>query len=173
MTSNPLSGSYSNVRSDFSNFRTQLSALQSAVNSGNQDQVNSSKSTFSTTLSQVINDLSTVNQAQPAASTGTVQSVGNSSGMNGLQNDLQTLQNALNSVGGSQGSSSSLANALSKVQSDMDSIQKGHHHAQRHSGTFVHSGGKTTGSDTLTALAALFGNGGQNQTNVSGVNIQA
>lgn len=169
MTSNPLSGSHSKLHTDFTNLQAQLSTFQNALNSGNQNQVNASKSTFSTALSQVIGDLSNATQGQSASSANPGQHVGSGRTIN-LQNDLQTLQTALDSIGGSQGSSTSLANALSRVQSDVNSIQKGHHHyGQQHGGTS--SGKAVNNNDTLTSLAALFSNGGQTQN--SSVNIQA
>jgi ElaB/YqjD/DUF883 family membrane-anchored ribosome-binding protein len=167
------------MNKELKNFSTQLNALQGALNSGNQDQVASSKNTFSTTLNQVMSDLSAVTQVQPTGSGNQVKNTGNGRVQN-LQNDLKTLQNALSSVNPQQGASSqdSLANALSKVQSDIAGIQKGHgHHQHQHSNTTAstatNSGNGANNNDTLSALAALFGKGGQSIGNGSSVNIQA
>lgn len=180
MTMHSVSGSHNTLnamKTDFSNFTTQFNALQSALNSGNQAQVQSSKSSFSTTLHQVISDLSAVSQGQAAGSGNQVKNVGSGSRTLNLQNDLQTLQNALDSVNTSKGNSSqnSLESAMSKVQTDMKGLQKNHGHHQNHGATATvsNSGKGGAGNDTISALAALFGNSGQTQNNTGSVNIQA
>lgn len=175
MAFNPLSGSTSQMHADFKNFQTQLNALQSALNTGNQAQLNSTKASFSTTLNQMISDLSAV-QGQSANGLNQSQNVASSKTTN-LQNDLQTLQNALNSVGAAKGSSSqtSLSNAVSKVQTDVSSMRKGHHqnNNQKYSGPHAVRAGNANNNDTLSALAELFGNSGQNQNTGGTISLQA
>src|SRR5208282_1570650 len=100
--------SHNSVRSDFTNLSTDVNALQSALSSGNQDQVTLSEGALTQQLSQVLSDISNTPQGQSAGSSNVVQSTGNSS-MQNLVNDLQTLENALTSMNQTQGTSSTTA----------------------------------------------------------------
>lgn len=143
------------MQKDFQNFRTNLNSLQSALNSGNQDQVTLSETALSQAATELQSDFSGVTQGQSAGNSNSVQSTGNSNTQN-FQNDLQTLQTALNSATSNQGTSSqnSVGNALNQVESDLSSM-KGHGHHHHHMG----SGSSSSDASGTSSSSATSSNG--------------
>src|SRR5208283_1915557 len=150
MSIQPISSSgqtQNTMSSDFQTFKTDATALQSALSSGNQDQVTLSESALSTALTQLTSDFS--NNTQGQSSSGISSQTQNP--MQALQNDLQTLQSALTSTSSSQGTSSSdstLSTALSNVMNDLSAMKShGHHH---HTSTDGDSSGNSAASSSQT-----------------------
>ncbi len=157
MTVQTISNNYqtqNTMRADFKNFRTDLNTFQSALNSGDQDQVTLSESALSQAITQLQSDFSSVTQGQPAGNGNQVRTAGNGGNMQSFQNDLQTLQSALNPAAQTQGpsSQSSVGNALNQVEGDLAGMKgHGHHH---HADADNSAGSATDGETVLSGFLA-------------------
>ena len=165
------------MRADFRNLVQSMKAVQDAENSGNQDQVTLSQNALVQAAAQVQNDIFSSTKGQPAGSSSQVQASGNG-GMQNIQNDLQTLQTALNSTSQNQGGSqNAIDNAMGRVASDVAGLHKGHGFRHRLANMMNASnpGNNANNNDTISSLAALFGvgNPSQSQNSTSTLNLTA
>jgi len=169
MTIQSISGTYqaqSSMKADFRSLVQSMKAFKDAESSGNQDQVTLSQNAVMQAAAQVQTDISGTQKTQPA-----------NSNFSQLQNDLQTLQTALNSTGQSQGSSSqnTTDSAINKIAGDIAALHKGHGFRQRLQNVMnsANPGNNANNNDTISSLAALFGTGNQSQNSGSTLNLTA